>query len=153
MRERLEVFPGLDLPEQPRHAPSSVWPHRQEVDDVRPALTVLVAVAHQAGGDRVAVGLVTDQDAAEVFPSRGGERLDDGAQTDRDMTRAHVSPAKPSSKGPSDIDFNEDRGMVRRGLVDARDLGIDVPVLWGVLIRRGPPQAAPLDAPAAHETR
>ena len=29
-------------------------------------LTSLVAVAHQAGGDRIAVGLVTDRDAAEV---------------------------------------------------------------------------------------
>jgi hypothetical protein len=66
MRERLEMFPGLDLPEQSHHLPSSVRPHRQEVDDVGSNLAVLVAVAHQARGDRVAIGLVTDQDVAEV---------------------------------------------------------------------------------------
>jgi hypothetical protein len=38
----------------------------KEVDDVGPILTVLLAVAHQARGDRVVVGLVTDQDVAEV---------------------------------------------------------------------------------------
>jgi hypothetical protein len=40
--------------------------HRQHVDDVGPGLTVLVAVAHQAGGDRVAVGLVVDQNVANA---------------------------------------------------------------------------------------
>jgi hypothetical protein len=29
-------------------------------------MAVLIAVAHQTGGDLVAVGLVSDQDAAEV---------------------------------------------------------------------------------------
>jgi hypothetical protein len=43
--------------------------HRQEVDDVGPVLTVLIAVAHQAGGDRVAVRLIADQDTAQVFTS------------------------------------------------------------------------------------
>jgi hypothetical protein len=57
---------GVDLPEQLHHLPSSVRPHRQEVDDLGSILTVLVAVAHPARGDRVAVGLVTDQDVAEV---------------------------------------------------------------------------------------
>jgi hypothetical protein len=43
------------------------------VDDVGPILTVLVAVAHQAREDRVAVDLVTDQDAAEVVTGPGVE--------------------------------------------------------------------------------
>ena len=40
-----------------------------------PVLTVLVAVTHQAGGDRVAVGLVADQDAAQVIASTRVEGL------------------------------------------------------------------------------
>jgi hypothetical protein len=47
--------------------------HRQEVDDVGLVLPVLVAVAHQAGRDRVAVGPVADQDAAEVLAGLGIE--------------------------------------------------------------------------------
>ena len=42
--------------------------------NVGPVLPVLVAVAHQAGGDRVPVGLVTDQDAAEMVASFRVER-------------------------------------------------------------------------------
>src|SRR5206468_933789 len=51
--------------------------HRQEIDDVGPALTVLVSIAHQAGGDRVAVGLVPDQDVARPrfsFPNTARSR-------------------------------------------------------------------------------
>jgi hypothetical protein len=40
----------------------------------RLVLTVLIAVAHQAGGDRVAVGLVADQDIAKMFAGRGAFR-------------------------------------------------------------------------------
>jgi hypothetical protein len=38
--------------------------HRQHVDDVGPVVGSVVAVAEQAGGDRIAVGLVVDQDVA-----------------------------------------------------------------------------------------
>ena len=41
--------------------------HRQPVDDVGPVVASLVAVVEQVRGDRVAIGLVADQDAAEVF--------------------------------------------------------------------------------------
>jgi hypothetical protein len=44
--------------------------HRQEVDDIGPVLPVLVAVAHQAGRDCVAVRLVTDQHISEVLAGR-----------------------------------------------------------------------------------
>jgi hypothetical protein len=65
------VSRNVDLPqsassEDPDHSLSRIRPHRQEVDDVGPALAVLIPVAHQAGRDRVSVGVVADQDAAEV---------------------------------------------------------------------------------------
>ena len=50
-------------------AGSGVEVHRQEVDHVGPALPFLVLVAHQLHRDRVAVGVVADQDAAEVVAS------------------------------------------------------------------------------------
>jgi hypothetical protein len=56
----------VDLPEQPRYLPPLLRMHRQHVDDVGPVVAVLVAVAEQLRGDRGALGLVTDQDAAEV---------------------------------------------------------------------------------------
>jgi hypothetical protein len=39
---------------------------RQHVDDVGPVVASLVSVAEQLRGDRVAVGLVVNQGAAEV---------------------------------------------------------------------------------------
>jgi hypothetical protein len=48
---------------------------------IGPVLAVLVAIAHQAGGDRVPVGLVADQDATEVLASFRVERLEDGPET------------------------------------------------------------------------
>jgi hypothetical protein len=48
------------------HLPPRLRMHRQEIDDVGPAVASLVAVAEQPRGDRVGVGLVVDQDAAEV---------------------------------------------------------------------------------------
>jgi hypothetical protein len=67
--ERLALGRGFKFAKEPNDLTPRHWVHRQEVDDVRPVLTVLVAVAHQAGGDRVAIRLVTDQDVAEVFAS------------------------------------------------------------------------------------
>ncbi len=49
-------------------------------DDVYPILPVLVAAAHQAERDSVAVGLVVDQDATEVVASLRVERLKDRAE-------------------------------------------------------------------------
>ena len=66
------MLPGFDLTKQPHDLSPSIRMHRQEVDDVRPVLTVLVAVSHQAGGDRVAVDLVEDQDATEVVAAPSG---------------------------------------------------------------------------------
>jgi hypothetical protein len=40
--------------------------HRQDVDDVGPVVAMSVPVSEQLRGDRVPVGLVVDQDAAEV---------------------------------------------------------------------------------------
>ena len=45
--------------------PPSVVIHREEVDDVGPTPTVLVAVPHQYGSNRVTVGRVVDQHTAE----------------------------------------------------------------------------------------
>jgi hypothetical protein len=65
-----------DLAKHAHDSPPRIRIHRQEVDDVSPILPVLVALAHQAGGDRVTVGLVADQDAPEVVASlRGREFL------------------------------------------------------------------------------
>ncbi len=43
---------SLRSPPAPGHPPSSIRIHRQEVDDVGPVLTVLVAVAQEFGRDR-----------------------------------------------------------------------------------------------------
>ena len=49
------------------------------------SLPSLVAVTHQAGGDRVAVGLVVDQDATERVAGGRVERLENDAE---DMSTA-----------------------------------------------------------------
>ena len=54
--------------------------HRQHVDDVRPVLAVLVAVAHQLGGGRVTVGLVVDQNAAEGVAGEWVEPFEDRSE-------------------------------------------------------------------------
>jgi hypothetical protein len=61
---------SVDLCEHPHDLPPSIRMHRHEVDDVGPVLTVLVAVAHQAGGDGIAIGLVAESGRAEVSPLR-----------------------------------------------------------------------------------
>ena len=53
---------------------------RQHVDDVGPVVSSLVAVAHQLGGDRVAVGLVVDQNAAKGIAGVRVERLEEVAE-------------------------------------------------------------------------
>jgi len=55
-----------NLAEDPNNPSLRIRIHRQEVDHFRSALPVVVAVAHQARGDRVTVGLVAGQDAPEV---------------------------------------------------------------------------------------
>jgi hypothetical protein len=62
---------GVDLAQHPHDLLPRIRVHRQEIDDVGPVLPVLVAVAHQVRGDRVTVGLVADQDAAEVVRAFG----------------------------------------------------------------------------------
>jgi hypothetical protein len=59
----------LHLAQSPHHNAPSIRIH-QQVDDVGPALAVPIAVTHQHRGDRVAVGVVTDQDVAQVLASR-----------------------------------------------------------------------------------
>jgi hypothetical protein len=54
--------------------------HRQHVDDVGPVVDSFVTVAEQLRSDRVAVGLVADQDATEVVASLRVERLKDRAE-------------------------------------------------------------------------
>jgi hypothetical protein len=58
--------------------------HGEHVDDVGPIAASLVAVAEQLRGDRIPVGLVVDQDAAEMFASLRVERFrgaSEGPQT------------------------------------------------------------------------
>jgi hypothetical protein len=64
--------------------------HRQHVDDVGPVVALFVAVAEQLGSDRVAVGLVMDQDTTEPVASSGVEHLEDGAEV------AHLWPVCPT---------------------------------------------------------
>jgi hypothetical protein len=54
--------------------------HRQDVDDVGPVVASPVAVAEQLRGDRVTVGLVVDQDAAEGVTGEWVEHLEDGTK-------------------------------------------------------------------------
>jgi hypothetical protein len=46
---------------------------RQHVDDVGPSLAMSIAVAEQLSGDRISVGLVSDQEIAKVFSGCGTE--------------------------------------------------------------------------------
>ena len=48
--------------------------------NVGPVLAVLIAVAHQARSDRIAVGVAADQDAAEIVASLRVEFLEKGAE-------------------------------------------------------------------------
>jgi hypothetical protein len=48
--------------------------HRQHVDDVGPVVAMSVAVAEQLRGDRIAVGMVVDQDAPERVAGLRAER-------------------------------------------------------------------------------
>jgi len=54
--------------------------HRLHVDDVGPVVTPSVAVAKQLRGDRVAVGLVMDKDAAEVVAGLRRESREQGTE-------------------------------------------------------------------------
>src|SRR5437773_7596616 len=69
-KPNLGLTPRVDLSEQPNNLSASLRIYRQQVDDVGPVVPSFVAVAEQVRGDRVAVGLVVDQDAAEVFAGR-----------------------------------------------------------------------------------
>jgi hypothetical protein len=80
-----------DLARQPCHPLPCFRIHRQEVDDVHPVLTVPVAVAHQGRRDRVAVGLVVDQGAAEVVAGEWVEGLEGSFE------RGRVQPIPLSS--------------------------------------------------------
>jgi hypothetical protein len=82
-------FRRVHLHEHPHDPPSSIRVPRQEVDDARPVIAGLVAVARQPGRDRVAVGLVTDQDAAEVGASLRGRASKGG--------RGDQRPCQPSA--------------------------------------------------------
>jgi len=55
----------LHLPEHPHDPSPRLRMHRQHVDDVGPVVAPAVAVPNQLRGDRVAVDLVVDQDAAK----------------------------------------------------------------------------------------
>lgn len=52
----------------------------QHVDDVGPVVASVIVVAEQLGGDRVAVGLVADQNAAEVDAGARVEGLEERAK-------------------------------------------------------------------------
>src|SRR6266550_8001796 len=65
---------SIDLPQNSDDSSPGARVHRQHSDDVGPVVASLVAVAHQSGGDRVAVGLVADQHATEVVPGFRVER-------------------------------------------------------------------------------
>jgi hypothetical protein len=54
--------------------------HRQHVGDVGPVLAVSVTVTEQLRRDRVSVGLVMDQDAAEGVSGLRVEFLEKGAK-------------------------------------------------------------------------
>jgi len=77
--------------------------HRQHVDDVGPAAS-LVAVAEQLSGDRVTVGFVVDQDAAErvagfrVEAGEGGSKV--AVLTGRWAGAAWTRDGAASRRGP-----------------------------------------------------
>jgi hypothetical protein len=79
----------VDLGEQARDLPPDLRIHRQHVDDVGPVVASLVAVTEQIRGDRVAVGLVVDQNAAEGVASR---RSSDRS-TERRLSTESISSA------------------------------------------------------------
>jgi hypothetical protein len=68
------------LARQPCHRPPRIRIHRQKVDDVGPVVAPPIAVAERQRDDRIAGGLLVDQDAAEVVARFRIERLEDGAE-------------------------------------------------------------------------
>src|SRR5205823_23453 len=92
--ERLTLARRPNLPEQPHCRPPLLRMHRQEVDDVGPVVALAIAVAHQAGRNRVAVGLVADQDATEIVASL---RVEDSEQS------AEVAALPPGYPRPLDV--------------------------------------------------
>jgi hypothetical protein len=71
---------GINLYQQSHHLTPCLRVHREEVDDVGPVVAALIAVADQARSDRVAVGLVVDQDSAERIASLGAKALEGGPE-------------------------------------------------------------------------
>ena len=68
---------GRELAEEPEDPSTLLGMHREEVEDVRPILAALVAVAHETGGNLVAVGLIEDERSPEIVPSFRRERLEE----------------------------------------------------------------------------
>jgi hypothetical protein len=62
---RLGVGLSRQLTKRPHFSSPRVRIYRQQVDDVRPALPVLI-VAQQLRGDRIAVGVLADQDSGQL---------------------------------------------------------------------------------------
>jgi hypothetical protein len=78
----------------------------QHVDDVGPVVTALVTVSHQARGDRVALGLVADQDPAERVACLEVELFEDSREfgvLGFDPRRARTPNPIPRLAAPTDI--------------------------------------------------
>ena len=80
------MLPRLNLGKQPSNLSPLLRLHRQHVDDVGPIVAMSVAVAHQAGGDRVAVGSRTLEHFAQTA------KVTEHAPRGRDTSRNSLVP-------------------------------------------------------------
>jgi hypothetical protein len=72
----------------PRHPPPGIRVHRQQVDDVRPVLPVLVAVAHQAVFSPIERSSAADSSAPHVAGREGDQTRTTGPRHLAKLARA-----------------------------------------------------------------
>jgi integrase len=99
--------------------------HGQDIDDVGPIVASPIAMAHQLRGDRLAVGLVSNQHVAEVFASRGvqgpeqvpevGVLVEEVRRSDRDHSRRTSAATRNACRsGPRSRTWGSACRLVKR---------------------------------------
>ncbi|HEX2422448.1 MAG TPA: hypothetical protein VHN56_04765 [Actinomycetota bacterium] len=99
--------------------------HRQHVDDVGPVVTSLVAVAEQLRGDRVTVGLVADQDTAEIIAGEWVEGLEQDAEVGLTHVKMFTARATTSPKITSEMSSSSAIESLAQGTSGIASVGLN----------------------------